>query len=100
MTPEPIAGFETSILGSRRYFDAAQDKNDFDFFGSNPAHWVVSNGALEYTQNTGGNDSIDAGPYALVSGQIVANGCIGTTLSSSDNDKAGVLMDYINEHNY
>jgi hypothetical protein len=89
-----------------RDFVSASEINDWDIFSpppssGGPANWIISGGALVETANIASTGPIvGAGTHALAKGQVMANGCVTTQISSNDDDNAGIITRYLDESNY
>ncbi len=67
-----------------------------------PSDWKITGGALRQNKDIKGtgNAPSASGTHALVNGVVMANGCVTTKVTSSDDDKAGIVFRYYDEDYY
>ncbi len=88
-------------------FSSASELNDFEVFDAvpssgGPSDWSITAHVLRQTKNIKGTGSAPAasGSNIIARGQVMANGCVRTKVTSSDDDKAGIIFRYYNEDYY
>lgn len=91
---------------NRNYkFSSATELNGFQIVDASPSSggpsdWKITNGALRQNKDIKGGTGTptNAGTHALLKGNAMTNGCVETKVTSSDNDKAGIVFRYFNEN--
>jgi hypothetical protein len=84
------------------FFDAASEEDQLNFVNSTAADWTVSGSALVLAGNlaTEQPPGVFAGPTALARGQVMAEGCLSTRITSPDDDSGGLVFAYADTSNY
>ena len=88
-------------------FSSASQLADFQLVDASPStggpsDWKISGGALRQNKDIKGGSGTpaQAGTHALLKGNAMTNGCVETKVTSSDDDKAGLVFRYFDEKYY
>lgn len=88
-------------------FTNTSELNDFQLVDASPSSggpsdWKIANGVLRQNKDIKGGTGTAAqsGTHALVKGNAMTNGCVETKVTSSDDDKAGLVFRYYDEKYY